>query len=76
VIELVVPFTESSAVAAISMARQSREIRDSIIQEGRTARICGIPKTACPRFVVTDWDIDWRNGWRWQDEEMKARKRP
>jgi hypothetical protein len=28
-----------------------------------------LPITACPPFKIEDMAIDWRNGWRWEQED-------
>jgi len=48
-------------------------VRDRIIEEGRTARRFNRPNRP-PPYRNKDFAIDWSNGWRWEDEERKARK--
>ena len=54
--------------------RTEREVQHSIIKEGRTARRLGRPKKP-PPYRIKDWEIDWCNGWRWEDEDIKAKRK-
>jgi hypothetical protein len=39
--------------------------------EGRDARRLGLAITYCPRFPNADMVIDWKSGWRWEDERLR-----
>lgn len=54
--------------------RLDRARQDRLVSEGRAARRLGFPVTNCPPFKDNDMAIDWRNGWRWEDQAIAARK--
>ncbi len=46
------------------------------VEEGRIARRMGLPRDHITgRFVDNNMTIDWHNGWRWEDEEIRERER-
>ena len=47
----------------------ARRTRDLLIAEGRAAFRAGMQITKCPLFNDPDMGIDWRNGWRWEQED-------
>jgi hypothetical protein len=49
-------------------------IRRECIRDGRASRALGIAIAACPPFCDPDMAIDWKNGWRWEDEERAAKR--
>ena len=51
--------------------RTRKRTQRILIAEGRAARRAGLPKTACPAFKVADMAIDWKCGWRWEDERIR-----
>lgn len=53
---------------------EARQTQSLLIEEGRAYRRSGFPIKACPRLRFKDMEIDWKNGWRWEDEEIKARR--
>ncbi len=52
----------------------AQEVRSAVQLEGRTARCVGLSASACPNFKDNDMRIDWQLGWRWEDEDIRARK--
>ena len=52
------------------------KVRVEVIAEGRATRRAGLPKDyITSRIRDPDLALDWQNGWRWEDEEIKARTR-
>lgn len=55
--------------------RRESKTRQLLVEEGRVARRGGMPKDwVNSRFKDPDMASDWQNGWRWEDEEIKARR--
>ena len=46
--------------------RTAKRTRDALIAEGRAAYRSGVPE--CPPFKDADMAINWRLGWRWEQE--------
>jgi hypothetical protein len=46
--------------------RTAKCIRDTLIAEGRAAYRAGVSE--CPPFKDADMAINWRLGWRWEQE--------
>jgi hypothetical protein len=55
--------------------RTKRKLRELLVQQGRSARRAGFEVTSCPPFRLNEMAVDWRNGWRWEDESIKRRKK-
>ena len=51
-----------------------KRVQSGCIQDGRASRRAGIPISRCPAYRDNDMVIDWRNGWRWEDEELRGSK--
>lgn len=54
----------------------NRHVRRQVIEKGRSARRAGVPRNSTlGQFRDNDMSLDWQNGWRWEDEEIMARKK-
>lgn len=52
-----------------------KETQRLVIEEGRAARRAGLPKDHfIGNIKIAELNSDWHNGWRWEDEEIKARE--
>lgn len=70
------PSTPTPDVLPMPVAPMNPNIvRDVAVRHGRSARRAGFPKTP-PPFVDPEMASHWRDGWRWEDEESDARRRP
>lgn len=54
--------------------KRDQEMYGKIVAEGRAARRAGLRIDKCPPYREEDWAISWRMGWRWEDEEIIARR--
>lgn len=52
-----------------------KRVRALLVEEGRVARRAGWPSSRCPSFKIKDMEINWKLGWRREDEEIRARDR-
>jgi len=71
----VIDFTKLPLAPDPDPKRTEERTRDLLIAEGRAAFRAGLPVTKCPPFKDPDMGIDWRFGWRWEQEDEAARKR-
>lgn len=49
-------------------AETAKRLMRSVQDEGRAAYRAGVPLHRCPDFKIADMRIDWKLGWRWEQE--------
>ena len=49
-------------------------IRKGVQAEGAAARKVGVPISKCPPFVDSDMAVDWKIGWRYEDEYISGKR--
>lgn len=64
----------SPAHAKAADERAYEMMRQTVIEDGRSAFAWGLPCSP-PPYRDPDLQIDWRNGWRWEQEDRSKRER-
>jgi len=49
-------------------------LRNDIQAEGAAARRANLPVEKCPKFIDEDMAVNWRIGWRHEDEVMSGKR--
>lgn len=55
--------------------KRDREMYDKLVAEGRAARRAHLAFIHCPSYREEDWVISWQMGWRYEDDDIRNRRK-